>query len=43
MTRAVIGGTGPFRGAWGEQNQTLLGFTAQMGVNLRVALDVQPR
>jgi hypothetical protein len=43
VTRAVIGGTGPFRGAWGEQSQTLLGFTAQMGVNLRVALDVQPR
>ena len=43
VARAVIGGTGPFRGAWGEQRQTLLGFTEQMGVNLRVSLDVQPR
>ena len=43
VTRAVTGGTGPFRAARGEQTQTLLGFTDQMGVNLRVALDVQPR
>jgi hypothetical protein len=43
VVRAVIGGTGPFRGAWGEQGQTLLGFTEQMGVNLQVSLDVQPR
>jgi hypothetical protein len=43
VTRAVTGGTGPFRAARGEQSQTLLGFTAQMGVNLRVSLDVQPR
>jgi hypothetical protein len=43
VTRAVTGGTGPFRAARGEQAQTLLGFTAQMGVNLRVSLDVQPR
>jgi hypothetical protein len=43
VVRAVIGGTGPFRGAWGEQRQTLLGFTEQMGVNLRVSMDVQPR
>jgi hypothetical protein len=43
MKRAITGGTGPFRAARGEQSQTLLGFTEQMGVNLRVALDVQPR
>ena len=43
MTRAVIGGHGPLPGRRGEQSQTLLGFTAQMGVNLRVSLDVQPR
>ncbi len=43
VTRAVTGGTGPFRVARGEQAQTLLGFTAQMGVNLRVSLDVRPR
>lgn len=43
VTRAVTGGTGQFRGARGEQSQILLGFTAQMGVNLRVSLDVQPR
>jgi hypothetical protein len=43
VTRAISGGTGPLRAARGEQSQTLLGFTAQMGVNLRVALDVQPR
>jgi hypothetical protein len=43
VVRAVTGGTGPFRAARGEQSQVLLGFTAQMGVNLRVALDVQPR
>jgi hypothetical protein len=43
VTRAITGGTGPFRTARGEQAQTLLGFTAQMGVNLRVSLDVRPR
>jgi hypothetical protein len=42
ITRAITGGTGPFRAARGEQSQTLLGFTEQMGVNLRVTLDVQP-
>ncbi|MGH2352886.1 MAG: hypothetical protein ACRDJN_14855, partial [Chloroflexota bacterium] len=43
VVRAITGGTGPFRAARGEQTQTLLGFTTQMGVNLRVALVVQPR
>jgi hypothetical protein len=43
IARAITGGTGPFRTARGEQVQTLLGFTNEMGVNLRVALDVQPR
>jgi hypothetical protein len=43
ITRAITGGTGPFRTARGEQVQTLFGFTNEMGVNLRVALDVQPR
>jgi hypothetical protein len=43
VTRAISAGTGPFKTARGEQTQILLGFTAQMGVNLKVALDVQPR
>jgi hypothetical protein len=39
--RAIIGGTGEFSAASGEQMQTLLGFTENMGVNLRVELRVE--
>ena len=42
ISRAIIGGTGYFKSARGEQTQTLLGFTAQMGVNLRVSIDAKP-
>lgn len=38
--RAVIGGTGEFSSARGEQTQELLGFTEQMGVNLSVEFDI---
>jgi hypothetical protein len=38
--RAIIGGTGTFSMARGEQMQTLLGFTEVMGVNLRVQLRI---
>ena len=37
--RAITGGTGDFVGVSGTQAQTLLGFTAQMGVNLNVRFD----
>ena len=39
--RAITGGTGDFVGVSGTQAQTLLGFTAQMGVNLNVRFDFQ--
>ena len=39
--RAVSGGTGPFAGARGQAQQTLLGFTEQMAVNLRFPLEVE--
>ncbi len=35
-SRAITGGTGDFNNTRGEQVQELLGFTEQMGVNLRV-------
>jgi hypothetical protein len=38
--RAIIGGTGEFSSASGEQMQELLGFTEQMGVNLSVEFDI---
>jgi len=41
IDRAIIGGTGYFKSARGEQTQTLLGFTAQMGANLRVEIDAK--
>ena len=41
MARTITGGTGEFLGAVGEQVQTLLGFTEQMGVNLTVELGIQ--
>ena len=37
--RAITGGSGQFVGVSGTQAQTLLGFTAQMGVNLNVRFD----
>ena len=36
LLRAIVGGTGLFRGYVGEQRQELLGFNATGGVNLRV-------
>jgi hypothetical protein len=36
VLRPVSGGTGGFKGYVGEQRQTLLGFNASGGVNLRV-------
>lgn len=38
IERAVSGGTGQYAGARGQANQTLLGFTEQLSVNLRFAL-----
>jgi hypothetical protein len=40
VDRAITGGTGEYMGARGEQVQTLLGFTEQMGVNLIVELNI---
>jgi hypothetical protein len=36
VARAITSGTGEFQDVRGEQSQTLLGFTEQMGVNLTV-------
>lgn len=41
IARTITSGTGKFLGAVGEQVQTLLGFTEQMGVNLTVELQLQ--
>jgi hypothetical protein len=38
IVRAITGGTGVFAGARGQGSQTLLGFNATEGVNLRFAL-----
>lgn len=40
-SRAITGGTGQYAGASGEQWQTLLGFTQEMGVNLAVSFDFE--
>lgn len=40
MARAVTGGTGDYSAVRGEQVQELLGFTEQMGVNLRVEFEL---
>jgi hypothetical protein len=40
VARTITSGTGAFKGASGEQMQTLLGFTEQMGVNLTVELQL---
>lgn len=41
VSRAITGGTGGYVGASGEQVQELLGFTEQMGVNLKVEFHLQ--
>lgn len=43
ISRAITGGTGAFRDARGEGDQTLLGLNATEGVNLRVKLKVNMR
>ncbi len=43
VTRAITGGTGEYALARGEMNQTLRGFTEQMGVNLSVEIEVVKR
>jgi len=43
VARTIIGGTGSYKGVQGEQTQTLLGFTEQMGVNLRVQINTTSR
>lgn len=40
IKRAIIGGTGKYKTARGEAAQTLLGFNATEGVNLRFELEV---
>jgi hypothetical protein len=42
IERAITGGTGPYVGASGQGQQTLLGFNASTGVNVRFELPVQP-
>ncbi|MCB0193696.1 MAG: hypothetical protein KDJ65_17240 [Anaerolineae bacterium] len=41
ITRAITGGTGEYVGATGEAHQTLLGFNASEGVNLRYEIEVE--
>jgi hypothetical protein len=41
IKRAITGGTGRYQTAKGEATQELLGFTEQMGVNLRYTLEVK--
>jgi hypothetical protein len=41
VARAITGGTGQFKGASGEQVQTLLGVSEQMAVNLTVELQLE--
>jgi hypothetical protein len=40
IERAITGGTGRYKAARGEEDQTLLGFNASEGVNLRFELSV---
>ena len=42
FSRAVTGGSGPFSGATGEAQQTLLGFNATMGVNIQFEIALSP-
>lgn len=41
ISRAITGGTGEFKDARGEGQQTMLGLNASEGVTLRVKLDVR--
>jgi hypothetical protein len=41
IKRAITGGTGQYQLARGEVTQELLGFTEQMGVNLRFTLEIK--
>jgi hypothetical protein len=41
IKRAITGGTGQYQTANGEVTQELLGFTEQMGVNLRFTLEIK--
>ena len=43
IERAITGGTGTYRNARGDGEQTMLGFNATEGVSLRMKLDVQTR
>lgn len=40
IARAITGGSGDYKTARGESAQTLLGFNASQGVNLRVQIEV---
>ena len=40
VMRAITGGSGDYFAVRGQQRQTLIGVTEQMGVNLRVALEL---
>jgi hypothetical protein len=42
-SRAITGGTGEYKDARGQGQQTMLGLNATEGVNLRVKLDVHMR
>ncbi|GAB4442899.1 MAG: hypothetical protein OHK0015_42170 [Chloroflexi bacterium OHK40] len=43
ISRAITGGTGDYKDARGQGEQTLLGFNAGQGVTLKVRLDVRTR
>ena len=43
VKRAITGGTGPFKNARGEAVQTLLGFNASEGVNLRFKVKINTK
>lgn len=43
VSRAITGGTGPYKHASGEANQTFLGFNGTMGVNLTFEVNVAKR
>jgi hypothetical protein len=43
ISRAISGGTGRYRDARGQGQQTMLGLNASEGVSLRVQLDVRTR
>jgi hypothetical protein len=43
VNRAITGGTGQYLGAYGQAEQTFLGFNATEGVNLRLEINVETR